>query len=491
MTRSSFFTAAMLTTALACGGFGLTHGGEPAKARVSGVVVDQTGAPVPGAEVHDGGFWLDATVADQEGKFSLTLRHTRYPGVGYKDLVAVSLDGNRQGLWNIASVFEATAQGKIELRPTREIRVRVTDGKGMPVPDAEVALKYEEGNWVFIKGKTDAAGEASLRVMVGQKVEWLVAAKHGAGLDYVKGNILAPDGLFLAGEKPVEVKLELNGAQKLVLEAKDQQGRFVSGVQFVPWYLMKKDKLRNNSSPSVVFSGIYEALPSLVCQTNEDGEAVLDWVPKNLQGQMPFLCRSDDWSVASQPSYNAITPEPIVSVTLLGNVRLAGRVLLPDGRPAADIIVLAEGHGADSQSSRALAQTAEDGTFEIVLPPEKQYLISVSSKEWTADHVISQFVGEGDQLADVTLRLQRGTRLHGKVEGNDSNQARRHFVIVTQTQGKGQLSYWPEVDAAGRYEIRLGAGSYQVNTSGGQPQTVEIAGETDVELNLREIQRQE
>jgi len=447
-------------------------------ARIAGVVVDESGAAVAGADVYVGNNREDATVADKDGKFLLELKHTDRPSVGYHDIVASAEGGRRLGLWSIQDVFEPGAEGKVVLNPALELHVKVTDAGHAPLPDTEVGVCFEGANSVFTVGKTDPTGNVILWMPKGFKLAWVVAIKRGAGLDYILGKNIPPgrDGI------PLSLEMRLEGARRFVIEAKDSQERFVSGAEFFPWYLSKQEARGND----INLSSALRALPSLVSRTDKTGRAVVDWMPPNVSAQVPFLCRGEVWHIPQPPVYDPKEPKVLLSARLVANVELSGKVLLPDGKPAADMIVQAEGRGESTFYCRERAQTAADGSFSVHLYPEQSYIVTVVHKTWAVDSVTDLNLSEGDTPADVTLRLKKGTRVHGKVSPDPNALHRLGDVIVGQIHGRTNLIRWPDVDAAGNYEIFLGRGTYmfQMSRSDSPEHTVTITDEPELEINF-------
>ena len=112
---------------------------DPTRAVIDGVVVDEAGAPVAGAQVRVPQSWYppaDGTAA-ADGRFRITID---YPTARYCTIYASSPDGTKLAVdktdpWNDGPVVPI----RLVLRPAVPIRVTVVDGRDAPVPGAAVA----------------------------------------------------------------------------------------------------------------------------------------------------------------------------------------------------------------------------------------------------------------------------------------------------------------------------------------------------------------
>jgi hypothetical protein len=458
-------------------------------ARITGVVVDEHDQPAPGVEVFTPKDRKDTTTTDKEGKFVLDLKHSKSPNVCYTDVAVMADGGKRVGAWSVQDTFGATVDGRIPIKPGREFRVKVVDGDAKPVADAEVAVDYHGMHWVFTGGRTDAKGEVTLWLPTMRKLRWVAAVKHGVGMDYAKGEQLIAGDSTIGDGKPLELQLKLEGAQQIILQAKDTQGRFVSDANFCPLWLAKKNKTQNNGGTSLYFNEmIRDVLPSMISPTNAQGEAVVDWLPRDAS-YATFTEIGLDWFVASgtQPTLNTAQgkgPLSPLSAPLLGMVRLPGKVVKPDGSPASDMVVQIEGHGRSSLF-RKYAHTAADGTFEIPVWPDHEYSFAVQDTDWSLDSRSALFVGEGDTLGQQLLNLKKGTLVHGKVIGGTGKRNDLGVSVTLRSGSKQLLTRWASTDPQGEYSIRLGSGSYWIGCYGSKTRDeLVVENEERIEKNF-------
>src|SRR5262249_61933518 len=145
---------------------------------IDGVVVDETGKPVPGARV---------TV---ESDFTRTTRTTRssddgtfrvdfdVPSLRSLRLLASVDEGKHLGGQDLAHKLRLTERAtrcRLVVRPSRTLTVRVVDEKDQALPGATVGV-YGSGS-ICTSALTDAQGTAVLRLPVEEQVHQVVALK--------------------------------------------------------------------------------------------------------------------------------------------------------------------------------------------------------------------------------------------------------------------------------------------------------------------------
>ncbi|HDY64609.1 MAG TPA: carboxypeptidase regulatory-like domain-containing protein, partial [Phycisphaerae bacterium] len=120
--------------------------------KIRGVVMDQTGKPVPGATVRilPGGGGEDLTTG-KDGKFEIAARRFAWGGGGGRgreesQLVVVARHKHR----NLAAAVEVEDESKpleVKLRPSATLAGRVTDLDGKPVPNARLMVMLRSRMW--------------------------------------------------------------------------------------------------------------------------------------------------------------------------------------------------------------------------------------------------------------------------------------------------------------------------------------------------------
>ena len=138
----------------AAGGTAASKKPSPQQVEVRGVVVDEAGRPVAGAEVRADAFTDREAggVTGADGSFAIPIRRQRVDGTA---LLARSAGGDRLGIFQYGfnlTRAEAEAPARIVLKPGREVIVRVTDSSKAPVPGAAVEVA---GNFARARRRDD------------------------------------------------------------------------------------------------------------------------------------------------------------------------------------------------------------------------------------------------------------------------------------------------------------------------------------------------
>ena len=130
--------------------------------------------------------------------------------------------------------------------------------------------------------------------------------------------------------------------------------------------------------------------------TDEQGIATFDWFSKSGRGRTRF-------SINPRAGFSCLVPleyDPTVPTELTARVlratRLSGTVRLPDGNPAPQILVRANGWGSDASPPAMLAaRTGENGRYALDVPPEQAYMVAVADETWAARSLKNVVVREG------------------------------------------------------------------------------------------------
>ena len=74
----------------------------------------------------------------------------------------------------------------------------------------------------------------------------------------------------------------------------------------------------------------------------------------------------------------------LVGAALTRTESIRGRVVGPDGSPAAGIVVRADGTGQGMDHGQSVARTAADGSYEMNVNAREAYAVYVDDKDWAA-----------------------------------------------------------------------------------------------------------
>jgi beta-lactamase regulating signal transducer with metallopeptidase domain len=372
------------------------------------------------------------------------------------------------------------AAGTGSTGPYETVTVYVTDAAGSAVADAQVEVLADYR--AAAHGRTDRGGHTTLRVPADANVNWVLALKAGAGLDYYENYTSFP--YRLRGELPDPVHLVLGGVRPLRIKAVNGTEKPVAGVTFVPWTIMLKDKRWHvNLSGSEIARGV----------SNRNGTAVFDWFPAGVSDDMAdsdprpgtaLLVQDGEyyWPQYLNKPYRQYEPE--VVARLLRNGTISGRVLRPDGRGAAGITVRVEGRGNTPYFCRRATQTAADGSYRLSVYSRQIYMITVENEKWAAQTRSGVVVGEGESVENVDLDLVEGTEVTGRVALDATDEPAPGQLVFLSEDGptlpvefdnevyfgsyspKQTLIRTTRTDRQGRYAFRVGPGQYTLGTLG-------------------------
>jgi thiol-disulfide isomerase/thioredoxin len=444
-------------------------------ALVHGVVVDEAGRPVAGAEVRANPFTVREArvVTSADGSFSIEIPGRQVDGVA---LLARSGDGNRLGYFQYdynLTVSAARAPARIVLKPGREVLVRVTDSGKVPLPGA--AVQAAGSFAVLADANTGPDGSVRLLVPTDAKVEWVFALRSGNGFDYAEYGRIADQGKSQGGAPaaslPNSVDLTLDGVRTARIKAVNGGGKPIAGAGFHVWLIHKEGR----RSEINLFSRVLSET------TGPDGIATFDWLPPS-KDLLQF------WPVDESYARRRVVVEEgqttPVSTRLLRTEPIRGHVIRPDGSPAEGIELRAHGSGHGIDSGQDRGRTAADGSYELKVSPDEAYTVYVDDKNWAAPSRLDVIVREGKPADGVDFKLTRGTLLRGVVTvGPHNRPVPNQYIYLDETAGPAPeefrepgdhyghqvgRQFGVTTDEAGHYSIRVGPGTY---TLMGPPRT--------------------
>jgi beta-lactamase regulating signal transducer with metallopeptidase domain len=422
---------------------------DVSNAVIEGIVVDEAGKPVVGAIVRVVGYTPAPkptparTAAD--GTFHLFLNQA---SARYTILIASVDEETRQGIYEFHdSALPQTVQARIVVKPSRKMTVRVTDGAKKPVEGAAVgALEYST---LLANAETDAQGTVSLRLPRDARVYQVVALKPQVGLDYFENYRFLPMDHF--DEPPAQVDLVLNGARTISVRAVDSADKPLAGIMLNPFTLKKKGKLYPLNLGGA-------ELKYVSARTDRDGLAAFEWIPADEQDMVTILCDDKEYCLPNPLNQNPTPPYETLTAKLFRKTLISGKVTLPDGKPAAGVLLQVEG-----LRSRNVVRTKADGSYSLLVDPNQTYIIAVTDENWAAPSYTNVVVGDESPPVRFDIRLGKGAILRGKVTfGQDDKPAPNKVVTVIQQGVLARLVRWAETGSDGRYAIRLGPGNYEI-----------------------------
>lgn len=391
-----------------------------------GDATDRRGKSVVGADVLAEGLkdaFRQETVTDARGEFRLRIPHS-VPVVK----IRVQVKGGTLRAYQLVSRMHNPQRFEplpFQMHPVGEAVVLVVDPVGRPVEGATV--KVTESAFTLTEGLTKKDGMVRVELMphAYRSSGSIQAFKAGVGYDYrgrwANGGRVSMQELFSQTEK-----LTLNKTRTVRVKAIDKDKKPLSGLDLE----LSMIKTRGNRSAVAL-----DAMPQKISKTNEAGIAEFPWVPAELDGPVQVTCHSENFSCVGNEKVTVQEGVEEYPVRFAPKMRLAGRVLLPDGKPAAKAKVSIRSIGVPRYDNDQILETSEEGWFEKLLPPDRVCLIFAEM-----GNLVAQKTGllllEGKPVNEVELRLMPGRVITGRCSRGESNQPASGETVQLALKGE-------------------------------------------------------
>ncbi len=415
-----------------CTGLGLAQNSQPAE--IDGVVVDEKGDPVSGAEIYvlDAGYirtergnarfnYFDdlpevSTRSGNRGEFRL-----RHSAEAERFGSSFYLAKDARSRFGLLFVRFSHAKGplRIALNPMKSHKVRVIDANSRPIAGAQV--RFHSHILAIAAGVTDALGYWSFS-FPDQPINWSVGAqKSGAGFDYQQSGS-GPRGTLPDEPIPDQMTLRLTGARPpLHIKTVDPNGKPLPEIG-----LLTRSADGTRPLP-LTKPGLRYYLHSSSFKTGKDGTLVLDWLPRESWGDVTLLpIVSKDGLILDENLSSTDRQSNTFTYVLRPKQSFSGKVTLADGRPAPNALVsllpLRTTPTVRNQNLRA--ETDANGRYELKVKPREPYLVLVR-REQSAQLLRSLiFVAPGRLTENVDLVLEKNFETAGLVLDGPNDDAK-------------------------------------------------------------------
>ncbi len=483
---------------------------------VAGIVVDEAGKPMAGAEVEFKKYPAPVrAVSKENGTFQMRMEELPTSGLFY----VKSGDGKR-----LASLRLGDADKKIDLRAlrfelklARILEVTVTDAKGQPVAGARAGVIMYLS--LVAQALTDSQGRALLPVPPDDAINHLYAFKPGAGLDYRSFEKAKGKSDSNAKAPPVPttaIPLRLEGARTVRVTILDGDKKPIGNLPIYPWLFRKPGE-------TTAFN-VAGAIGEFTSTTDDAGVAVWDWIPQWQKGITTF------WSKSEEYEYRQMDLEPEMGDTaqfILNRLGwLRGRVTYPNGDPAPGITIRVAFVGLGPSAGK----TGADGKYEIRVPTKQLVLAVVADDKWAGKQQADFTVLAKYPETEKNFVLRPATIITGKLTVGDDHKPYPRQTIslilhsppddspaVTEGNISGKkpaikklqvkmeggvlkiqqpaptpsLLYYNTTDQAGHFEFHVGPGnytlSYTVPASSGKPARINVTDQAKLEVDLHHV----
>ncbi|MCA9189600.1 MAG: carboxypeptidase-like regulatory domain-containing protein [Pirellulaceae bacterium] len=435
---------------------------------VAGVVTHDNGMPAGGMRVLTMSKDVNEVVTDEKGRFILHVP----PGAFLPAIYVRSADN---GLLGVAEPSATQRFVRVVVKPKASARCRVIDSDRRPVAQADVVLL--SSYLPIAHEQTDAEGNCVVDYPADAHIESIFARKPAVGCDYYENFLSWPPDFQTQMQLPDEVTLTLDGHRTLTVSVVDTSGEPLANQRLVPWTIQRAGKLSYCNLSGFFFD------PALTAVTDKDGQASLDWIPRDVAGGVTVLMNDSEY-FSEHESFTFTPEQDRGSITVRAQKRavVAGRVFLPDGTPAAGIALQAESDA--NNYFRGHVKTDPSGHFQFLIYPDQPTKIAVTDELWAAPSLPNLQLAEGTTRDDLEFHLTEGTLITGQVtlEGTGEPVSEGYATLIDVTDG-GRVVRWAEPDDEGRYRFRVGPGTYELKlppSMSGEMETVKVTRQKEI-----------
>ena len=474
---------------------------------VTGRVVDSDQQGISGASVQvqyrlkDSRAATSRTETDDSGDFVVEVDGNPIAFQQW-EIVAKSSQGDQIGFFRYERSEQTTVDTKIEIQiePTTSATVQVVDADSEPVADANFVVQF--GYPHSAEGlTTNAQGQVTVVAPRSERINTVMAWKDGVGFDYEvyslgrdqQSDLRTPVPEFpVAGET-----LRLEGVSPVTVRVYDDTGSPIEGVRLYPW-ILRKESANRELNLSFFTDSISQT-------TDASGTTTFKWMPE-WQTSIVTVWPSAEGYSRTRANYEPAIDDGNLEVTLDRLVAVRGRVFDEMGNPAEGITVQARGAGYGWDGGRDETESADDGSYELHVPPEQIYMVTVADDVWVADAVPGFAVHAGKPVENIELRLRKPTQLTGQLRSEPSGDPIGGERVIVYQYGDDLRSIEaatianPEnsrryvrpmsvkstrTDEDGRFEFLLGNGSYDIRPPRGEKaEDFQISGEDRLTIDL-------
>ena len=388
-----------------------------------GTVHDSAGRPASNILVERfySDFYPDvqssSTHTDTSGHFTFPTEDGEIPSI----FIARSADGLQQAYFESptrpADVLPQPRQ--LILHPARQLPATVIDGQGNPVAGAIVTALTGRGRASTGETTSDAQGKATLRVPSDAPLNFILAVKPGAGLDYFyffqKDNLyIVPNAVESDFSGPFSFKLK--APTTVAFQTTDDQKHPLADVR-VNASFAKSDRDMSVSIPS--FDNHLAGTASNKV-TNDQGLATFDVFPTGDGAGIYFDVHKEGFAPSAgnlQVAYGINNLHAI----LAPKVQLAGRVLTQNGQPAADATVRIQDPSHRFYSAPQQLKTKPDGSFAAYVNPDS-YCLLIAQQGKMISRPSTLLIKNSPPAAPIELHLQPGLPVSGQLTAGLNHQ---------------------------------------------------------------------
>lgn len=342
--------------------------------------------------------------------------------------------------------------------PSTDVEGKVLNEAGKPIANARVYVVRSERRDQRIEQTLTTGPDGGFHAKVAANTSpnnWFGVLAVGTGY----GPMFQPIG----GQEPMQVTLPESTTADVKIVGPD--GKPAAHLEVRPQIILLKKE--GQSRPAFINLPV-EVQKEMAATSDGAGIAHLSGVPKN--SEVLLLLEDDRYAQLGYKERVTVgSSEPTV-ISLRPGCTVSGKVLAADGKPAAGMVVAAQGI-----KNRGWGETvtAADGSFKITQLPEDSYNVALDlapeqADQWTAVAHESVTVQPAKPSEGLEFRLTQGSLLEGTVLDSQGKPAVGAMVGV---YGPAHPSSGPWVqstvaDAGGHFRLRVPAGEQRLYVMG-------------------------
>ena len=417
--------------------------------RVHGVVVDSDGQGLEGAEirmsVQQGGAMMRVFNSARGGPADATSGSD-----GGFELVDLAPDDQVSIFASLTGYQRASVDGvrapndepaRIVLQESAEVRGRVVDDTGLPVEGADVgvAIARNQGPFGRFREVDSATSDTDgLFELLDAPIGSARLKAEAEGFREAEKNVELEEGERLDG-----VELVLRPGARIVGTVTDSDG-----LPVVDAAVAVEDEGAGANPMLMMFGGGG-------AKTDGDGTFLLDGLET---GRQTIVAVKD--SQRASRVLEVKTGTNRLDVRFTTGASVAGRVVDPDGLPAADVHLTLQ--GTEDFTLRFTTTSRTDGTFLFDDVATGSYRLVGEASGMATSHRTDPVTVAAQPVSGVELRMQRGQVLTGQLLGVDFDD-----VSSAQVMAMSQVGFLAgKVDFEGGYRVEgLGPGRWTVRGS--------------------------
>lgn len=322
-----------------------------------------------------------------------------------------------------------------------------------------------KGTCFRCQGLTGPDGQADLRLPARSWPHELAAWHPRLG---IAGRVSYPDGF---AENASTLSLHpLEHSTPHTILVTDPQGKGIAGLDLGVSVILLADSQ---------WVGI-EHFPEGQVRTDNDGQAVVPWIPRAFVERVCVQLKSPDWKIDA--SNDDKIKQGITTVKARRLTNVLGRLVMPEGISPEGILVEGLGFGPMSVGVVSRARARRDGWFTLRVPADHGYVVGVKDLEWASNLWSGKILDEEKAGAaritlkaypatPVTVRVTQGADHRPVVDGWIHSESNQDVEWVDSMGGRQKgfagVHGWFKTDSKGEVKTGVGLGSHLFRFSKG------------------------